>query len=83
MAGETDATACEICKVNQARIKECRDFRRLKLKLKGEFLVCDRCSDLNNFWFLRMLKSEDKRRTICELLEGSWESWVEHPKKRS
>lgn len=81
MAGEADM-ACEVCKLNAARVKEQRDFRNQKLKYASEFLVCDRCSNLNNFFFLRLMNADDKKAAIAEMLEGEWDAWLERPKKQ-
>lgn len=76
--------ACEVCRVNPVTVKERRKFRKVDgaddLKMT-EFLVCRRCARLNNFWFLRVLRSENKQKTLEEMLEGDWLEWVVHREK--
>ena len=72
---------CEVCTVNVAMTKENREFRNVdNAPEEKEFIVCAKCSRLNNFWFLRIWRAKDKEAAICELLEGSWERWANHDK---
>jgi hypothetical protein len=70
---------CDVCTINAAMCHEVRDFRNLKnAPEEREFLVCHKCSRLNNFWFDRILRAKNKQEALEELLEGTWDRWTSH-----
>jgi protein-arginine kinase activator protein McsA len=74
---------CDVCTINAAMVHEIREFRNLKNAPEArEFLVCNKCSRLNNFWFDRILRAKNKQEALEELLEGTWDRWTtnENPK---
>jgi hypothetical protein len=70
---------CEVCTINVAVMRDTREFRNIQNAPDAhEFIVCGKCSRLNNFWFARLWRANDKERVLTELLEGPWENWAAH-----
>lgn len=74
-------SVCDLCTLNPVRGQTQRDFRNHGEPLVGTYSVCGKCSRLNNFWFLRLMKAPDKRKVLGELMEGDWTDWAVKKKK--
>lgn len=69
---------CDVCRLNWATVKERRKLSPVGSGVVGmkEFMVCWRCARLSNFWFVRIMKAQDKAMALEEFLEGDWKEWI-------
>ncbi len=65
---------CEICGINNARVK---DYRNNGISYT-KYLVCENCFMLNDRWFFKLKYAKEgiaKREIISQMIEDTWKSY--------
>jgi len=72
---------CECCELNEAEVKDYRDFSDIGIDFFQEYYVCRNCLFLNDYWFLKLMKAKyprGKKIIIAKICKkrGAWKDWI-------